>query len=273
MQDFLQKSPVRELMDEAGFLMLSGALSMAWFIFLWGVTLPALFSGAALWALIILLRRKSRDGRLKRREASLRRAIGGELALEELLLLPPQRAHTEAAALLALRRPLTLLRASDAGVLCRLRGETVLLCFCQLPVSCAVGAQQVLSLQRAAREMNAPRGILCAPCEISPAAAAQAGGDIPVSFLGRDSLISLFGSARPATDRQLVALGKRRKRHPASWLPMILNPRRALRYLGYCALLMGMHLLTGLTYYAVPGIICLLLSAACRCLQPREEIL
>lgn len=273
MQDFLQKSPVRELMDELGFLLLSGALSIVWFIFLWGVTLPSLLSGAALWALVLLLRRKSRDGRLRRREAALRRAIGGELALEELLLLPPAEAHGKAAALLEKRCHLTILHPADGGVLCSLRGETVLLSFCQLPVSCAVDARQVLVLQRAVRTAQARRGILCAPCEITPAATAQAGGEIPVTFLGRDALISLFGSERPATDRQLVALGKRRKRHPSVWLPMILNPRRALRYLGYGALLIAMHLLTGLAYYAVPGAICLLLSAACRCLQPREEIL
>lgn len=273
MQDFLQKSPIRELMDEIGFLMLAGALCLLWFIFLWGVTLPALLAGIALWLLALLLRRKSRDGRLKRREQALRRAIGGEMAIDEMLLLPPCEAHGETAALLARRAPIRVLEVSDAGALCELRGEKVLLAFCQLPAACAVGARDVLALQRAVRTRQAHRGVLCAPCEISPAASAQASGGIPVTFLSRDTLISLFGSARPATDRQLVALGKRKKHRPAAWLPTILNPRRATRFLGYGALLIAMHLLTGLVYYAVPGLLCLCLAAACRCVRPREEIL
>jgi len=49
----------------------------------------------------------------------------------------------------------------------------------------------------------------------------QAAGEIPVSFLSREEMIALFGAANPATDAQLVALGKRRKDHPPlkKWNP------------------------------------------------------
>ena len=58
-----------------------------------------------------------------------------------------------------------------------------------------------------------------------------------------------------------------------AWLPVILHPGRAPRYLGYGALLMGMRLLTGQVFYAFPGLLCWGLAAACRCVGRKEEIL
>lgn len=274
MQEFLQESRFRSLMDDLGFRCLTAALCTGWFILLWGATAPALLSGAALTELVFLLRRKTRDGRLKRKEEKLRRRIGGEMALEQLLMQEPRRAHFETAVLLSQRCPLTLLQSGSDGVLCRLRQEKVLVSFCPLPAFDAVGPREVMALQRAARERGAVRGILCVPCRITPEAQQQAGGEIPVSFLSRETLLSLFGSASPATDEQLVALGKRRRRRPpVQWLSMIFHPRRAARYAGYGGLLIGMYLLTGLLYYAVPGLICLALAAACQCAKRKEEIL
>ncbi|MBQ9263521.1 MAG: hypothetical protein IJ189_04840 [Clostridia bacterium] len=274
MQEYLQESRFREVMDGLGVRFGVLALCLGWFMLLWGVTAPSLFSGIALWLLIFLLRRKSRDGRLKRREEKLRRRIGGEMAIERLLLTPPRRAHFETAMVLSQRYPLTLLRAGDKGVLCQLREEKALVSFCQLPTCATVSAGDVLSLQREARELGAARAILCAPCGISAQAQTQSGGEIPVAFLSRDALISLFGRANPVTDAQLVALGKRRRQQrPSQWLPVILNEQRMGRYAFYGALLLIMHLLTGLIYYAVPGILCLCLAAGCRCVKQKEAVL
>lgn len=273
MQEFLQKSSLREAMDEWGFRLGAGALCFLWFFFLWGVTLPSMLSALALWALTLLLRRKTRDGRLKRREKALRRRIGGEMAVERLLLLPPRRAHFETAALLSRHCPLTPLWAGEGGALCRLRDETVLVSLCQRSPSSSVGPDDVLACQRAARTAGAGRGILCAPCGVGAAASLQAEGPVPVSFLSRDTLISLFGRDRPVTDAELVSLGKRKKRRPAGWLKTVLQPRLAGRYAGYGTLLLAMYLLTGFLYYAAPGLVCLSLAAACRCVRPREEIL
>lgn len=273
MQEFLQESRFRSLLDELGFRCLTTAACTGWFVLLWGVTAPALLSGAALTGLVFLFRRKTREGRLKRKEEKLRRRIGGEMALEELLFHAPRHAHFEAAVLLSQRCPLTLLQSGEEGILCRLRQEKVLLAFCPLPASAAVDAREVLALQRSVRARGARRGILCAPCGISPEARQQAGGEIPVSFIGRDTLISLFGSVHPATDGQLVALGRRRRGRRPKWLAVVLHPRQAGRYAGYGALLLGMYLLTGLMYYAVPGLVCLSLAAASRCVKRQEEIL
>ena len=273
MQEFLHESRFREAVDGFGLSCLTAALCEGWFIFLWGVTLPSLLSGAALTVLALLIRQKTRDGRLRRREQRLRRRLGGEMALEDLLFRPPRLAHAEAAALLRQRSPLSVLEEREEGALCRLREEKVLVSFCQIPPAASVGPADVLSLQRAARSSGAARGILCAPCAVSPAAAAQADGPVPVTLIGRDTLIALLGNAHPVTDEQLVALGQRRKRRAVPWLPLILRPDRAGRYLGYGALLLGMRLITGMGYYAVPGIACVSLAAACRCRKRKEEIL
>ncbi|MBR1586121.1 MAG: hypothetical protein IJ662_11315 [Clostridia bacterium] len=274
MQEYLQESRFRPFMDGLGLRCLIVIMCTSWFVLLWGVTPPALLSGLALATLILLLRRKTRDGRLKRREQRLRQRIGGEMALERLLLSPPRRAHFEMAVLLTQRCPLTLLRAGDAGILCQVRGDQVLLRFCQKPATASVHGEDVLALQQAAKAQGAARGVLCAPCGISPSAHSQAQGEVPVSFLTRDTLIALFGQANPVTDQQLVALGRRRRQQrPSRWLPVILARQRAARYLSYGALLLGMHLLTGLMYYAVPGLICVCLAAACRCARPNEAVL
>ncbi len=273
MQEFLRESRFREAVDGFGLSCLTAALCEGWFIFLWGVTLPALLSGAALTVLALLIRQKTRDGRLRRREQRLRRRLGGEMALEEMLFEPPRAAHAEAARLLAGRSALTLLAEREDGALCRLREEKALVSFCQIPQTASVGPAEVLALQRAVRACGAARGILCAPCAVAPAAAAQADGPVPVTLIGRDTLIALLGRAHPATDGQLVALGKRKKRRGGPWLPLILRPDRAGRYLTYGALLLAMHLLTGRGYYAYPGIVCTALAAACRCRKRKEEIL
>ena len=272
MQEYLQHSRLGEAMDTLGFRILALALSMGWFILLWGLRLPALLAGAALFILVLLIEKKTRDGRLLRREKRLRARIGGELALERLLLALPDRAHFETAMLLSLRQPLTLLRAGDEGMLCSIRGETLLLSFAQVPLSAKIGAGEVLALQRAAKSQQAARAVLCAPCPIAPEAREQARGEIPVSFLSRDTLIDLFGQVNPATDAQLVALGRRRSPIPARrWLRLILDRRRAPRYALYGGLLLGMYLLTHLFYYALPGLVCLGLAAACRCVKQEKE--
>ena len=96
---------------------------------------------------------------------------------------------------------------------------------------------------------------------------------MPVTFLGRDLLLSLFGQANPATDAQLEALGKRKRSRPrVSWVRVVLDRRRARRYACYGALLLLLYQFTHLPYYALPGLICAVLAAACRC-APEDNLL
>ena len=273
MQEYLHRSRLGSILDGVGFHFLALGVSFFWFLLLWGLRLSSVFAGLSLYGMILLLRRKARDDRLARREKQMRAAIGGELALERLLLTQKERAHFETAVLLSMAHPLVLLQTGEEGVLCDLKGQKVLIAFLQRPASAAVEADQVLSMQRAVRLLCADRGLLCVPCGISPQARQQARAQPSVAFLSREEMIALFGRANPATDAQLVALGKRKKApRPARWLRLILDRRRAKRYACYGALLLMMHRLTGFFFYAPAGLLCAGLAAACRCVREKNDL-
>lgn len=271
MQEYLRRGRFAAAMDDLGFHFLALIFSLGWFSLLWGLRLPAVTAGLALYGLILLFRRKTRDDRLKRKEKKLRERLGGEMALERLLMLSPAQAHFETAMLLSLQKPMELLRTGKEGVLCLRQEEKTLISFLQLPLSSSVSAEHVLSLQRCAQALGAARGLLCAPCPVSDKAFEQAESLLPVSFLQRDALIRLFGRFGPATDSQLVALGKRRKKNAAPrLLRAVFFRKRARKYAWYGALLLGMYLLTNHMIYALPGLLCVGLAAACRCVHGNE---
>ena len=272
MQEYLQKTRLSAVLDELGFHILSLLACFLWFFAQWGVRLSAVAAGLALYVLVLLLRKKIRDGRVARREEALRRAIGGELALERLCLEDAAKAHFETAVLLSLRYPLTLLRTGEEGTLCALKGKKLLLFFLQAPEKSQVSAAQVLSLQRSAKQSGADWALLCAPCGVSKEAREQAQAEPGVFFLSRDTLISVFGSANPAQDAQLLALKSLRKKRISRHLePAIFHPKRAGRYAFYGALLLAMYLFTHLPYYAVPGMICVFMAAFCRCARRNRD--
>ena len=273
MQDYLRQSRLGTAMDSLGFHAITFILSNFWFILLWDVRFPSLLAGAALYGMIVILRKKVRDDHVTRKEAQLRAAIGGELALERLLLTTPEKANFEIAMLLSMRESITLIQAGEKGVLCVRKGKKWLVSFLQSPQDSDVSPANVLTLQREIKLMNADRGLLCVCGKVSAEAARQAEREPRVSFLERDSLISILGSANPATDGQLVALGRRRKKTaPRHWLRLVLSPYRAKRFACYGALLLGMYLVTHLFYYAVPGLVCVSLAAACRCVKQRKTV-
>lgn len=271
MQEYLRRSKLGTVLDGLGFHVLALIMSNFWFILLWGLRPTALIAGTALYGMVVIFRKKVRDDHVTRKEAQLRAAIGGEMALERLLLTAPEKAHFEIAMLLSLREPLTLIQAGERGVLCARRGKRWLVSFLQSPQESGVGPADVLKIQREICLLNADHGLLCVCGKVSPEAARQAERQPTVSFLNRDRLIAMLGGANPATDSQLVALGRRRKKAaPAHWLRLILNPARAKRYACYGALLLGMYQFTHLLYYALPGLVCVGLAAACRCVKRAE---
>ena len=273
MQEYLHHSRLGSILDGLGFHFLALGVSFSWFLLLWGLRLSSVSAGLALYGMILLLRRKARDDRLSRREKEMRAAIGGELALERLLLTQKERAHFETAMVLSMAYPLTLLQTGAEGVLCDIRGKKVLIAFLQRPASAAAEADHVLAMQRDIHLMRADRGLLCVPCGISGNAREQALAQPPVSFLSREEMIALLGRVNPATDAQLVDLGKRKKApRPARLLHLALDRRRAKRYACYGALLLMMHLLTGFFFYAPAGLVCLALASACRCVRKRDVL-
>ena len=267
MQEYLEQSAVRQFMDAAGLRLLMLALCLGWFILLWGLSLPALTAGGALYLLWLTLHKKRRDGRMAQKEKRLRLLIGGEMALERMLTEPENKTHFEAALLLSVTCPLKLTRIAENGVLCEEQGKRVLVAFSSLPVSDALDARIVLRFQQAVKKEQAEGGILCVPCGISETAREQAGNEPPVRILPREKMIRLLGRQFPATDEQLIALGRRRKRKSAlkKRLPRVLDRQRAGRYALYGGLLLTLYLITHRFYYALPGLVCVGLAAACRC--------
>ena len=65
-------------------------LGIGWFVFLWGFSLPALTAGMALGVMLWLCARQFSKHITMKREKQLRCMLGGELALNRLLLEPPR---------------------------------------------------------------------------------------------------------------------------------------------------------------------------------------
>lgn len=268
MQEYLWKNAFRERMDALGFLMGTLVLCWGWFLLLWGFRVQSILAGAALWGMVLVIRRQGRERRLARKEKKLRRMIGGEMRLQEMVLLPVQRAAFELALLLSEKELFLLERICEEGVLCTKEDSMFLLCFLPLPVQEKVKARDVLQCRRAARREGAEGVWLCASCAVSQEAEEQMDDAPGARFFDRQALIHLLGEVYPATDGQLVELGKKRKQKwpAARVMKTVLRPEKARRYAWYGLLLLGMYMLTGMVYYAVPGLVCAALFAASRCM-------
>lgn len=276
MQQYLRKARFSTAADDLGLRLLIFLLADTWFLYLWGLTVPALLAGTALGILGQMCLTRFRRHTVDRREAALRSRLGGEMFLEELLLAPAKQVHFQTALLLGERYPLVMERVTDSGVLCQSGGERLLVTGIALPDGSEVSMGQLLACQRACRELEAQRGVACVTGRCSAKTEAWAeGGAVPLKIIRRDMLLQLAGQMCPATDAQLVALGQRRKRSvPAGGVwRMIFRQDKAKRYMGYGLALMAMYLVTGLKYYPLPGILCMVLASACRCVKKGRDVL
>ena len=275
MQEYLQKTHVSAVMDEIGALLALLIISLSAFFLLWGVRPMSLLAGTAAFILALLLRSRGRERRLRQREARLRRRIGGELCLEGWTVCPPRRAHLETARLLSLLRPLAVERVTDAGALCRLPGEETraLIACAQSHRAEKLTARNVAAFQRSCLRYGAEKGYLCGAPGATAEAREQCALAPRVILVDRERMIALAGAAAPATDAQLVALGQRNTggRSLKSLLAAALDGGRAEKYLLYGLLLTGLHLLTGQQVYRITGLICLGLTAVCRCAAQRRK--
>ena len=274
MQEYLQKTQFGALMDEIGVYLLLLAASLGGFLLLWGLRPMAILAGLSAFTLTVLLRARTREKRLLRREERLRRRIGGEICLEQWTVCPPARAHYEAAQLLENVLPLRVVRTCDHGALCRRadNGQRVLVACAQLHREEKASARDISALQRICVKLGAESVYLCGAGGVTAAALEQATLAPRVHCVSRDRMIALAGAAHPATDRQLVALGRRyRSIHsPRGLRSRAFDPQRAEKYLLYGLLLLGLYILTGLAYYSVPGLICLALMTLCRVTAARH---
>ena len=211
MERYQSKTRLGQWLD-AGLLRLGLlALGVGWFTFLWGLNVQAVLAGLALGVLLSLCVRAFRRTTMHAREAQMRRALGGELALRRLLLEPADRAQFQAAMWLMPRYDCELIRTSKAGVLCRWKGESTLIVLISRHESAPVTAQEVVKARRETLRAGAKNCLLCLTAPIGKEAAAYADtGEPRVTLVERDELKLLAGLAAPATDEQLTALGQTR---------------------------------------------------------------
>lgn len=266
MQQYLRKTRLSTWLDELGLRLLVMLLAVGWFVYLWGLKVPSLLAGAALGVMGQMALSRWRKKALQRKEAALRCRLGGELFLEKWLLAPVRQAHFQAALLLGEKYAMTMERITEDGVLCKSGEETLLVAALPMPEGSDIAAAALVPLQRACRREGASRAVACCTGKVSQAVENWARTcEVPVKIIRRDELVSLAGHMSPATDEQLAALAKRKKRPvPGGVWQSILRPDKARTFFLYGVSMLGVYVATGLRYYLLPGMICLALGTGAR---------
>lgn len=271
-----RRSPLAEVLDNVGRSVLMLMLGIGWFTWLWGLNWLSIVAGMALGGLLLLLRHHYRQMTLAHREKALRARIGGALYLEELLLCEAQEAHERVARLLLERWALDITQVTADGILC-CQGEERLLVQClRMPAQSELSVSQLIDAYRAMKRQQADKAVVCVLGKTTARVAAQAEEmPVPVGIVRRETLLTLAGKCFPATNEQLVRLGerKRRVRQRGSLLRIVTQRDKARRYWGYGVFLLTMYVVSGSTWYALPGVICLTLVVVCRSGHTEGEML
>jgi len=267
MEKYHPKTLVAGFADKVLRIFVTCLAGTGWFVFLWGLSLPALFAGIALGGLIWLCARQFGKRITQKREEQMRRMIGGELALSQLLLRPPRHAAFQAALWIAPRFPVVMHKAVDWGVTGTLDEKNVLVRLIAQHESLPVNVQQVVECAREMAQRQTEKCILCLTAPASTEALKYAAAhDPPITIVSRDELIELAGFCHPATDEDLRNMGRKQKtrRSPQEWLAVILDASRARRYFWYGMGLSALAVLTGLHVYPLPAFTCFVLYAGCK---------
>lgn len=259
--------------DRLGLCLLALLLSFAWFFYLFSSLLPAALSAAAMTALILQTVRLGEKRTLDKREMALRRRIGGEMAVDSLLLQTSTSAASNVAAWLTQAISLSGFIPKEDGILAQYEKESVFIACIQQHASTPAGCDATLSCIRNARRENADICVICSTSDFSQEAILLVEDVSPKTrLLGRSGLIHMAGVTVPATDEQLRTLGKRHRRKfkRSIFQARILDPAKKRRYLFYGAGLSLMYLLTRQTIHLIPALVCLLLVALCR-RKPKQK--
>lgn len=270
MESYRPKTALASAADHLLRVLLAWAAGVGWFVALWGLCLPALTAGTALGGLFWLCARLLGKKQVQKKEAALRQTLGGELALEKLLLASPDEAAFQCVQWLQARTRLQI----ESGGLGMWDGETVLFrLFAQHPGT-EISSQQVSETIRKARQAQVQRILLCTTAPLSSEACRLAETAEPsLRLVGREELIQLAGACCPATDEDLCRLKqcKPKRRSAREWLKIILHPSRAKRYFWYGVGLAALTLATGQRFYPIPAAVCLLLFAGCKIYAARHR--
>jgi len=263
MQPLERPTPLAGKLDYIGLRLLIFALCFTWFYLLWSRLLPALASGGALallWCLLIHLGQKRT---LAAREISLRRKVGGQLAVDSLVLQNAQSAAANVTTWLSNHLPLEMFEQVADGVLARSDEKRVYVTCLRKHPSSHAERDDVLHAVRAARTYSAEVCVVCATCAFDSDAVLLAEDLQPrTRLLGREGLMRMAGVVTPVTNEQLQELGKLQRTHrfdSAQWKARLIQPGKAKRYGAYGLGMLVMLVLTRQWAYLIPSIACLLL--------------
>ncbi|MEA5014101.1 MAG: hypothetical protein VB099_06025 [Candidatus Limiplasma sp.] len=274
MEQYRHKTPLATSLDRLLLRLVVVGFGLGWFLFLWGVTLPAFTAGFAFGCLLWLSLRRFEALSIQRKEKQLRRSIGGEMALDRLLLLPSRHAAFQTVLWLGSKVPLEMQRTTDSGVLCHFKGKTALVQLIAQHKSMNVTVQQVIDAHKECMRHRAARCIICLTAPLSREAKAYAETAMPpIKLVPREEMLKMAGQASPATDEELSGMAERGRRPLGwrRWVEHVLSPGRAKGYFVYGLGLAMLYLVTGLWYYSVPAVICLILCVLCRWYKPKDK--
>ena len=274
MERYRQKTALASAADHLLRVLIAWAAGVGWFVALWGLCLPALTAGTALGGLFWLCARLLGKKRMQKKEAALRRTLGGELALEKLRLSPPAEAASRGVRWLQSRTRLQIDHWTESGGLGTWEGASVLFRLTAQHPGTEIASQQISEAIRDASQVKAQRLLFCTTAPLSPSAVRLAETAEPeLRLVGREELIQLAGACSPATDEDLCRLKQRKpkRRSAREWLKIILHPSRAKRYFWYGAGLAALTLVTGQRFYPIPAAVCLLLFAGCKIYAARHR--
>lgn len=220
-----------ELLDSVGRGVLLMALGIGWFVFLWGLNLPALLAGIALGTLLLeekwplRMQRITADGALCGQEKP---SGGAETLLVQCVRMPSEGE-------LSIGQLVEAHRAMQ-----RQQANRVILCVLgKAPPRVIARAEQMPTPIRVIRRET----LLALAGRLSPATDAQ--------------LVAL-------------GQRKRRTPQRGSLLSIMTQREKAPRYWGYGLFMLILYILTGSAWYAMPGTVCLTLSVVCRSGQAEE---
>ncbi|GHU66343.1 hypothetical protein FACS1894184_04090 [Clostridia bacterium] len=263
MQPLDRPTPLSGRIDRIGLRALIIALSVGWFYLLWARPWPAVAAGAALAALWMMAIRLGEKRTLAARETSLRRRIGGQLAVDSLMLQTEVSAAANAASWLSELVPMSDFEQTGDGVIALSEGRRVYVQCIRKHSSSRAGRDDVLAAVRTAREHSIDVCVVCATCPFASEAVLLAEEMVPrTRLLGREGLIRIAGVAAPATNEQLQELGRRqrdRRFDPELWKARLLQPGKGKRYGVYGLGMLVMLIVTRHWAYIVPSAVCLLL--------------
>lgn len=274
MEQYKQKTPFATAMDRLLLRLAVVGSGVGWFVFLWGVTLPAFTAGFAFGCLLWMSLRRFEALSIRRREEQLRCRLGGELAVDQLLLMPSRHAAFQSAMWLLQKAPLELQKTTEWGVLCRWRESLLLVQLIAQHKSMPITVQQIIDAHKEGIVHKAAKIVVCTTAPISREGKAYADtAQPPLKLVSREELIRLAGTCTPATDEQLRGMAKK-GRNPGGWqrwVELVLAPGRAKGYFLYGLGLTLLSLVTGLWYYPIPAVICLGLCVLCKWYKPKRK--